>query len=185
MKIFNNPLGNIHTDKNLRDKISQCDTEYLNLDQWTAQKSRFVITGDKNTTCAIAFKRHHQITDGDVLELDTIKKTAIVVKIDLNPILVVDLSEIIDKSKTDIISACIELGHAIGNQHWPAIIKGTNVFIPLTVDKKVMESVMETHHFEGISYRFVKGNDVIPYLAPHEIRRLFGGASQESHSHIH
>lgn len=185
MKIFNSIVGNIHTDQKLNDYISQCNVEYLNLDQWTAQKSRFVTTGDKNTACAISLKRHHQIVDGDVLEYDPIRKTAIVVKVELSPILVADLSEIAKKNKTDIISACVELGHAIGNQHWPAVIKGTDVFIPLTVDKKVMESVMETHHFEDISYRFVKGNDVIPYLAPHEIRRLFGGASQESHSHIH
>lgn len=185
MKIFNDIIGNIHNNKDLNAQISQCDVEYLDLDQWTAQKSRFVITGNKNTTCAISLRRHRQIVDGDVLEYDTIKKTAIVVRVALSPVLVADLSEIINRSKTDIISACVELGHAIGNQHWPAVIKGTEVFIPLTVDKKVMESVMETHHFEGISYRFVKGNDVIPYLAPHEIRRLFGGASHESHSHYH
>ena len=79
----------------------------------------------------------------------------------------------------------MELGHAIGNQHWPAVVKGTKVYVPLTVDKKVMLSVMETHHIEDISFRFVQGTEVIPYLAPHEVRRLFGGAGHESHSHEH
>ncbi|MDE6792933.1 MAG: urease accessory protein UreE, partial [Muribaculaceae bacterium] len=78
-----------------------------------------------------------------------------------------------------------ELGHAIGNQHWPAVVKGTKVYVPLTVDKKVMLSVMETHHIEGIKFEFEKGLEVLPYLAPHEIRRLFGGAGHESHSHDH
>ena len=76
-------------------------------------------------------------------------------------------------------------GHAIGNQHWPAVVKGTKVYVPLTVDKKVMLSVMETHHIEDITYRFIEGTEVIPYLAPHEVRRLFGGAGHESHSHEH
>lgn len=44
---------------------------------------------------------------------------------------------------------------------------------------------METHHIEGITYEFQKGLEIIPYLAPHEIRRLFGGAGHESHSHEH
>ena len=79
----------------------------------------------------------------------------------------------------------VELGHALGNQHWPAVVKGTKVYVPLTVDKKVMLSVMETHNIEGITYEFQPGTDIIPYLAPHEIRRLFGGASHESHSHVH
>lgn len=44
-----------------------------------------------------------------------------------------------------------------------------------------MLSVMETHNLEGITYEFQKGLEIIPYLAPHEIRRLFGGAGHDSH----
>ena len=57
--------------------------------------------------------------------------------------------------------------------------------MPLTVDRKVMASVMDTHRFEGIRYEFVPGREVIPYLAPHESRRLFGGAEGPVHSHTH
>ncbi len=78
---------------------------------------------------------------------------------------------------------CVELGHALGNQHWPALVKGTRVFVPLTVDRKVMASVMNTHRFEGIRYEFVPGDDIVPYLAPHESRRLFGGAEGPVHTH--
>ena len=74
------------------------------------------------------------------------------------------------------LRTCFELGHALGNQHWPAVVKGPRVYVPLTVDRKVMASVMRTHAFEGITYEFVPGAEVIPYLAPHEARRLFGGA---------
>ena len=59
------------------------------------------------------------------------------------------------------------------------------VYVPLTVDRKVMASVMNTHRFEGIRYEFVPGREVIPYLAPHESRRLFGGAEGPVHSHTH
>jgi len=63
-------------------------------------------------------------------------------------------------------------------------VKGTKLYIPLTVDKKVMTSVMDTHHFEDITYEFQTGLEVIPFLAPHEIRQLFGGSSQEiTHHH--
>jgi urease accessory protein len=80
---------------------------------------------------------------------------------------------------------CVELGHAMGNQHWPALVKGNLVYVPLTVDRKVMASVMDTHRFEGIRYEFVPGREVVPYLAPHESRRLFGGAEGPVHSHTH
>jgi urease accessory protein len=47
-----------------------------------------------------------------------------------------------------------------------------------------MASVMKTHAFPGVTYEFVPGADVIPYLAPHEARRLFGGADATPHSHL-
>lgn len=78
-----------------------------------------------------------------------------------------------------------ELGHALGNQHWPAIVKGNKVYVPLTVDKTVMKSVMETHHLEDISFEFKSGREIIPFLAPHEVRRLFGGAEQGNETHHH
>ncbi len=80
---------------------------------------------------------------------------------------------------------CVELGHAIGNQHWPAVVKGDRVYVPLTVDHNVMSSVMRTHAFEGIRYEFVPAAEVIPYLAPHESRRLFGAAEIPGHHHDH
>src|SRR5258707_5729281 len=83
-----------------------------------------------------------------------------------------------------VVRICVELGHALGNQHWPAIVKGAKVFVPLTVDRKVMASVMKTHAFHGITYDFMAGSEVIPYLAPHESRRLFGGAEGPVHSHV-
>jgi urease accessory protein len=73
----------------------------------------------------------------------------------------------------------------MGNQHWPALVKGDLVYVPLTVDRRVMASVMETHRFEGIRYEFVSGRAVVPYLAPHESRRLFGAAEGPVHSHAH
>ena len=48
-----------------------------------------------------------------------------------------------------------------------------------------MASVMKTHRFEGIRYEFVPGGEVVPYLAPHESRRLFGGAEGPVHVHTH
>ena len=84
-----------------------------------------------------------------------------------------------------IARTAFELGHAIGNQHWPAVVKGTRVFVPMTLDRKVMESVMRTHSFENVSIAFRRGAEIIPYLAPHEVRRLFGGTDPATAEHTH
>ena len=107
------------------------------------------------------------------------------IRIRLNDVLVADLSALAREKPETIIHISVELGHAIGNQHWPAVVKGTKVYVPLTVDRKVMDSVMRTHHIENVTWSFQPGSEIIPYLAPHEIRRLFGGTGPDSDVHHH
>ncbi len=185
MKIYTEVLGNIRKSDEWRHRLDNVEIDEIFLDQWTAQKSRFLGEGLSGIEYPVALARHTQIADGDIIAFDEDAKKAVVLRLELNPVLVVDLAGIADKDHNTIIRIALELGHAIGNQLWPAVVKGTKVYVPLTVDKKVMMSVLETHHIPGITFEFEKGCDVIPFLAPHETRRLFGGAGHESHSQEH
>lgn len=185
MEIYTEVLGNVNTQHDWHHKLENAEIDYIFLDQWTAQKSRFLAKGVSGKEYPVALARHSQVVDGDVIAYDPDKNTAAVLRLKLSPVLVIDLSGIENQDPETIIRTSVELGHAIGNQHWPAVVKGTKVYVPLTVDRKVMLSVMETHNIEGITYGFQEGLEVIPYLAPHEIRRLFGGAGYDSHVHSH
>lgn len=185
MNIYTEILGNLNLSDEWRKRLENVDIDEIFLDQWTAQKSRFLATGVSGKEYPVALARHTQIVDGDIIAYNEDEKKAVVLRLELNPVLVIDLQGISTLDSDTVIRTSLELGHAIGNQHWPAVVKGTKVYVPLTVDRKVMLSVMETHNIPGITYEFQKGQDVIPYMAPHEIRRLFGGASHESHAHTH
>lgn len=182
MQVITEIIGNVHQPE-WAEKLKNIHIELLFLDQWTAQKSRFLVTGDHGNDYPIALARGSRVTDGDIVAYDPVNGNAAVIRLDLSNVLVIDLTGLVDRKPEEIIRISVELGHALGNQHWPAVVKGSRVYVPLTVDKKVMLSVMETHNIDGITYEFQPGTDIIPYLAPHEIRRLFGGASHESHSH--
>lgn len=184
MKIYQQIAGNL-CDPEWVEKSKDARIEYIDLDQWTAQKSRFVVKGDRGNEYAVALARHSQLRDGDIIEYRPERNELAVIRIRLNEVLVADLSSLVDQQPEKIIHIALELGHAIGNQHWPAVVKGTKVYVPLTVDKKVMDSVMHTHHIENVNYAFQPGSEIIPYLAPHEIRRLFGGTGPDSDVHHH
>ncbi len=184
MEVITEIIGNIHQPE-WAERLKGLHIENLFLDQWTAQKSRFLVTSDHGHEFPIALRRGSRVVDGDIVFLDEKAGNVAIIRLDLSNVLVIDLNGLTGRDPQEIIRISVELGHALGNQHWPAVVKGTKVYVPLTVDKKVMLSVMETHNIDGISYEFQPGTDVIPYLAPHEIRRLFGGASHESHSHVH
>ena len=177
-------LGNIG-DPEWTERLSAADPDLLEIDQWEAQKSRFRKTTAKGARVAVLLDRHTHICDGDVLLWDEPARAALVARIELRDVMIVHLDELTSVAPDIAMRTCVELGHAMGNQHWPALVKDNRVYVPLTVDRKVMASVMKTHRFEGIRFEFVSGREVVPYLAPHESRRLFGGAEGPVHSHTH
>lgn len=188
MTIYSEIIGNT-ADKDWQQRASQADIEYLVLDQWTAQKSRFVALSTLGREYAVALKRNTRLHDGDILAYDASQHRMLVIGLDLGQVMVVDCGKLQPLPPEQIIHTAVELGHAIGNQHWPAVTKGWRIYVPLTVDKKVMRSVMQTHNIPHTEVSFLSADEVIPFLAPHEIRALFGGAEQtehhNSHSHTH
>jgi len=176
-------LGNV-ADPQWQTIVADVEVDLLVLDQWEAQKSRLRRTTRGGLEIALSLERGVQLRDGDVLARDG-DGTVVVARIDLKNVMAIELSGLRDTAPEVLMQTCLELGHAIGNQHWPAVVKGTTVYVPLTVDEAVMGSVMRTHAFEGIEYEFRAGAEVIPYLAPHEARRLFGAAAREGEGHTH
>jgi len=182
MLVIETITGNIH-EPAWKSRLEHATLDWLALDQWEAQKSRLRKSTQNGVDVAVSLPRGILLRDGDVLVWDETRQTAIVARVTLKDVMVVELDSLQAQPSEALIRTCVELGHALGNQHWPAVVKGNRVYIPLTVDKKVMASVMKTHAFRGITYDFVPGSEVIPYLAPHESRRLFGGAEGPVHSH--
>jgi len=177
-------LGNI-SDPEWAGRLALSEVDVLEIDQWEAQKSRFRKMTAKGAEVAISVDRGIYLRDGDVLLWDAQALSALVARIEVRDVMIVHLDGLMRLTPQVAMRTCVELGHAMGNQHWPALVKGDLVYVPLTVDRRVMASVMETHRFEGIRYEFVSGRAVVPYLAPHESRRLFGAAEGPVHSPTH
>jgi urease accessory protein len=163
-------------------RLAAARIDVLRLDAAEAQRSRFRKRTEGGIDVAIGLDRDVQLCDGDVLQWNQHAQTALVVRVDLGEVMVIDLSSLVDEPVETLLSRCLEVGHAIGNQHWPAVVKASHVYVPLTVAQETMESVLETHRIAGVSWWFAPGADVLPLLAPQEARLLFAG-SGAGHSH--
>ena len=169
-------------DEGWPGRLKGARVDVLRLDQAEAQKSRLRKVTEGGVEVAISLDRGTQLRDGDILAWDEARDAAIVARVDLKDVMVIDLSALLDGPREVSLARCVELGHALGNQHWAAVVKGTRIYVPLAVARAVMASVMKTHSFDGVTYGFVAGADVISYLTPHEARRLFGAADGHRHS---
>ncbi|HEY6492282.1 MAG TPA: hypothetical protein VIZ43_03350 [Trebonia sp.] len=166
-------------DGDWADRLRTARVDIVRIDQAEAQKSRLKKQSSAGTDIAVSLDRGVQLRDGDVLHWDEAARTAIVARVELGDVLVVDLSGLAARPVLEAMSECVALGHALGNQHWPAVVKGTRVYVPFAIAREVMTSVLKTHAFPGVTYSFAPGAEVAGRLTPGEARRLFG----TSHEH--
>lgn len=182
MILIEEKLGNLN-DPVWAKKVSGFKHDVLMLEQWDAPKSRLRKTTDAGIELAISLPRDQHLHDNDILYLDEEKKHVVIVGIALKDVLVIEVEGFEKMSPQDILRISFELGHGLGNQHWPAVIKGSTIYVPLSVDQKVMASVMRTHAFEHIKTYFAPGADIAQKLDAREVRMLFAGADATPHHH--
>jgi urease accessory protein len=174
-------LGNM-ADGDWQSRLRGAFIDVLALDAAQAQRSRLRKRTAGGADVAIALERGMQLHDGDVLGWDMASQTAVVVRVDLPDVMIIDLSSLLAGPPGTLLARSVEIGHALGNQHWPALVKGAHVYVPVTVERNVMATVLKTHDIEGVSCSFAGGEEVTPLLAPHEARLLF--ADLGGHSHL-
>ena len=175
-------LGNIK-EPDWKNKSAQVKVDLLMLEQWEAPKNRLRKASEGGIELAISLVRSQHLHDGDVLYFDQDNKVMVVAKVALKEVLVIDLEGLEQLAPQEILRTCFDLGHGLGNQHWPAVIKGSTVYVPLSVDQKVMASVMRTHGFQNIKTHFAPGEEIAAKLDASEVRLLFAGADATPHNH--
>jgi urease accessory protein len=166
-----------------RSQLASAQVDVLRLDPAEAQKSRLRKTTEGGVEVAVSLERGTQLHDGDVLLWDEAARTALVARVELADVLVIELGAVMAGPRQAALATCVQLGHALGSQHWPAVVKGTRVFVPLSVAREVMASVLKTHDFDAVTFAFVPGAEVAAELAPNDTRRLFGTGAGHGHQH--
>lgn len=175
-------LGNA-ADADWASRLAGAEVDVLELSQWDAQKSRLRRETASGRRVGIALERGQALRDGDVLAWDEEAGRAVLCRVRLCPVMRISLDGLDALPRREALSSALRLGHALGNQHWPAVVREGAVYVPVTTDVRVTEAVMETHAVEGAEIAFLTGEEVLGLLDDAEARRLFGGAGLPEHGH--
>jgi urease accessory protein len=156
MLIINEILGNINTDGkwkklyNIMNRDNHVHT--IILTRLESERCRlFKRLPELNEEMGINLKRGMVLHDGDVLYYKKSEKM-FVAKIEAEEMMVFYFVEKFHEGK--MLELAVKLGHAIGNQHWQMKVVGGKIYVPIMIDKKVMESVIKTHNIPGVKYYF-------------------------------
>lgn len=182
MYLIETVLGSV-ADPRWQRRLSGCAIDLLRLSQWDAQKNRLRRESSGGIPLAIALERGQSLHDGDILFWDAAARLAVVCELALCEVLALDLRGLCALPPLQLAVRALALGHALGNQHWPAVQNDGMVYVPVTVSRDVVSAVLKTHHFDDIPHRFLPGRTVAEHLGPELARRLFGGGEQHKHHH--
>lgn len=180
-------LGNA-ADASWAARLAGADVDVLELSQWDAQKNRLRRKTVSGRTVGISLERGQALRDGDVLAWDEGTRRAVLCRVRLCPVMRISLDGLADLPRDEALASALRLGHALGNQHWPAVVRDGAVYVPVATDVRVTEAVMDTHAVKGTAFTFLPGEEVAGLLGSEEARRLFGGAERPGegrHSHAH
>ncbi|MGH8900949.1 MAG: urease accessory protein UreE [Egibacteraceae bacterium] len=148
-------LGNRHADPALAAVCDELERrgglERVWLSCQAAQRGRMRVTTDAGTELGIALRRGSVLRDGDVLRLDEHQIVAVAVQ----PVAELAIRPAPSLEARERFAVGVRLGHVLGNQHWSIRLEGDQVFVPVTVDHTVMETVMAAYGLDGLEREFV------------------------------
>ena len=156
MLIINEILGNINTDVKWEKLYSEpgykdC-VQTIMFTRKESERSRlYKKLPGFDEEIGINIKRGTILHDGDVLYY---KKSENMFVVDIEPEEMMVLHFVEKFHEDKMLELAVKLGHAIGNQHWQMKVVGGKIYVPIMIDKKVMESVMKTHNIPGVKYYF-------------------------------
>lgn len=142
-------LGNLQENVTLAEKV-QTNKEYLevHLQQSDRAKSRIYTQSTSGIAIGIIKSRDWLLREGDILETEQGK--LLLVHIQLQELMVLSFSE----SLTDKAIDLIHLGHVLGNQHYPIIVKGNKIYLQITTDKARIESTIRSFNIPGLQISY-------------------------------
>ncbi len=189
MHFVSRVLGNVREDAGLAAEAedwgrpgSDGIVEHIALDVWQAQKARLRVHGDLGGEFGFDLPRGTVLRDGDVLWRDAPRRHLALASVQGREVLSIRL---LPQPEAERVATALKLGHLLGNQHWPVRLEEDMAYVPVLIDRKVMETVLRTHALAGISFTFepAPADVALPLIFPSLQDHAHTPTQTQTHTH--
>ena len=142
-------LGNINHNADLAHSIETKSYLELTLKPEDRQKGRIHAHTASGVEIGIIKSRDRSLESGDLFETDSGK--ILLINLQETELLLLDLSKV-DSNIT--LSKLVELGHTLGNHHYPLKVEGNLIHVRLNTDKLTAESLIKSLNIDGLQIRY-------------------------------
>ena len=147
-------VGNRHDDPDLDERIAAHERdgtlERVVIDSGERKKSRLRVETDAGTDLGIVVG-DAELRSGDVLFVDDAR--AAIVTFETREAFVVEFPA----PSGATVAGAAEFGHRVGNQHWDIAIEDGSAYVPVDVERRILEDVLgpyvpagATTHYEEV-----------------------------------
>ena len=151
-------LGNVNSNLKLAGLITS-DCWQITLHFGDRYKGRIHTYTDSNLAVGIIKSRDRALQSGDLFKTNSGK--LILINLLEPELLVIDFSIAPNVTRAKLI----QLGHVLGNHHYPIAIQNNQIYVQLVTSKAIVEKLLEDLKISGlqISYQLPKSDRQITF----------------------
>lgn len=170
-------LGNIHQNPALADRLSEAKTNQqlleVNLHQSDRAKGRISCTSTSGMAIGIIKSRELKIQTGDLYQTE--QNYLLLVTLIAEKVLILSLPQETNNTEVQLV----QLGHLLGNQHYPIQIKNQKVYVRLNSNQNHIASS------EDNLVKMIRDLGIVGLTISKETVDQPLETSQQSHQHQH
>lgn len=153
MEIAQTYLGNINQDPNLTRSIAQQTCLEVSLQDSDRAKGRIHACTNSGVALGIIKGRDRILQAGDLYRTNSEK--LVLIHIQEQEVLVLDFDRV-DSQVT--MTKLVNLGHTLGNHHYPIVVKDSRIYVQLVTDKSILESLINNLQIPNLKLSYQSGD---------------------------
>lgn len=142
-------LGNVKQDSDLAQLIITKPYLEVSLRESDRYKGRIHTHTDSGIAIGIIKSRDHALKSGDLFKTDG--DQLILINLQETELMVLDLSTIGHQFSVDKL---VNLGHALGNHHYPIMMQSGKIYVQLITDKSILEKLIKDLDVPGLQINY-------------------------------